>query len=100
MRHVVHRRPLWAGVALTALLASACHPDAPAEDDASIIFESPDAGPDAAAPPAPTVGAPCTDDVECPAEASLCLLSDGFVDGYCTEFCLEDDPAACPGESL
>ncbi|MFK7985805.1 MAG: hypothetical protein AB8I08_07210 [Sandaracinaceae bacterium] len=86
---------------LTAVLACGCDPD-PVSDagpDGDIVFMPRDAAQPSDAGPLKTVGSACTEDSDCPAEAPVCLLEETFVQGYCTEFCLDGETDVCPSGS-
>lgn len=82
-----------------ASLLLACSSETPAASDSGISFTPPDTAVeemDTSTPPPLSVGRPCTSNSECPEDASLCLTDEGFRDGVCTEFCMDDGATDCP----
>lgn len=91
--------------ALLLLAAFGCTQSTTAEPDSGITFTAPDVGPDtgsASADAAPDagevagdIGIVCMSDADCD---SFCAADgEGFRDGYCTNFCDDDNP--CPSGS-
>ncbi len=96
---------LWLALAATSI---GCDADTPDVADTAITYEAPDASPDAADRDAATdadagsssaVGMHCSADPECPAEAPICIVDDGFVDGHCTDYCDSEGARTCPAGS-
>ncbi|MBW2464161.1 MAG: hypothetical protein JRH11_21110 [Deltaproteobacteria bacterium] len=102
------RNVLISSSALLLVLASGCTASTTAEPDSGISFTAPDVGPDTgtasadgAVPGADgsdvlgDIGIVCMSDGDC--DAFCATADEGFEDGYCTNFCDEENP--CPGGS-
>ncbi|GAB5547438.1 MAG: hypothetical protein SangKO_071980 [Sandaracinaceae bacterium] len=91
--------PLLAG--WLVCVAIGCANDRTVESDAMITFETPDGGAaeDASRPPEPSVGDACEVDEDCPEDAPICLISEAYRGGYCTDICPEEGANTCPAGS-